>query len=187
MLEGRVEHKDSAGNQVRAVHSQKPRDKQQCLQGGHRSWGCPMDDSRPRHRPFRNAKEVRHRQMLGLPTVDQSTQKRQNDQTQAHLYRLSSPLCHSRFNSRYQDYQASDIPHYDRGGVHVRVLGGTSGDTSGPITFRNPGLLLDVALQPGSSFDQEVHASLLLPCLTCLPRFQISGMQWPMCVMGGVN
>ena len=59
---------------------------------------------------------------------------------------------------RYQDYQAADIPTVERDGVTVRVMAGASMGTDGPITMRNPGLLLDVVLSPGARFQQEVRA-----------------------------
>lgn len=79
---------------------------------------------------------------------------------------------------RYQDYQASDIPVVQEGGVRVRVMAGSHRGTTGPIEMRNPGLLMDVTLTEGSTFKQEVQALLcyfLLPCkssslpLTCCP------------------
>jgi hypothetical protein len=57
---------------------------------------------------------------------------------------------------RYQDYQACDIPVVEREGARVRVMAGESGGARGPIELRNPGLLLDVTLDKGASFTQEV-------------------------------
>ena len=57
---------------------------------------------------------------------------------------------------RYQDYQADDIPTVEEGGVKVRVMAGESYGASGPITLRNPGMLLDVILSPGATFTQQV-------------------------------
>ena len=75
---------------------------------------------------------------------------------------------------RYQDYQASDIPVVQQGGVTVRVMAGSRRGTLGPIEMRNPGLLMDVTLAQGSTFKQEVHAlpgHSLHPCmLPCLPH-----------------
>lgn len=48
----------------------------------------------------------------------------------------------------------------EKDGATVRVMAGASMGTDGPITMRNPGLLLDVILSPGTSFQQEVRA----PC-----------------------
>ncbi len=41
-------------------------------------------------------------------------------------------------------------------GASVRVMAGSHGGVSGPIQMRNPGLLMDVRLDPGASFTQEV-------------------------------
>ena len=57
---------------------------------------------------------------------------------------------------RYQDYQASDIPTVEDGGVKVRVMAGESYGATGPIALRNPGMLLDVILSPGATFSQQV-------------------------------
>ena len=58
--------------------------------------------------------------------------------------------------NRYQDYQASDIPVVQEGGVSVRIMAGTHGGATGPIEMRNPGLLMDVTLSQGSTFLQAV-------------------------------
>lgn len=57
---------------------------------------------------------------------------------------------------RYQDYQADDIPAAESDGASVRVMAGSRGGVAGPIKLRNPGMLLDVRLQPGASFTQHV-------------------------------
>lgn len=58
---------------------------------------------------------------------------------------------------RYQDIQAADIPtNTATSGASVRVMAGSSGGITGPIQLRNPGTLLDVRLQPGTEFTQEV-------------------------------
>ena len=43
-------------------------------------------------------------------------------------------------------------------GVSVRVMSGTSGNVTGPIKMRNPGLLFDVRMQPGAAWEQAVPA-----------------------------
>lgn len=70
--------------------------------------------------------------------------------------------------NRYQDYQASDIPVVQEGGVCVRVMAGTHSGTTGPIEMRNPGLLMDVTLTKGSTFVQEVRLDNPPP-LDCPP------------------
>ncbi len=61
---------------------------------------------------------------------------------------------------RYQDYQADQIPAVSADGAAVRVMAGQAYGAAGPIALRNPGLLLDVALDPGASFTQPVRAAL---------------------------
>ena len=62
--------------------------------------------------------------------------------------------------ARYQDYQASDIPTAESGGVSVRVMAGESMNVTGPIKMRNPGMLLDCRLSKGTTFTQHVSYSL---------------------------
>eukprot|EP00887_Chlorella_sp_A99_P007945 scaffold12.g7945.t1 len=57
---------------------------------------------------------------------------------------------------RYQDLQADKIPVVDSAGASVRVMAGNSGGLEGPIKMRNPGMLLDVHLQPGAVWQQPV-------------------------------
>ena len=59
---------------------------------------------------------------------------------------------------RYQDYQAGEIPVVTDGGATVRIMAGEARGAVGPITLRNPGLLLDVKLAPHAAFRQEVCA-----------------------------
>jgi len=57
---------------------------------------------------------------------------------------------------RYQDLQANDIPVAETTGASVRVMAGSSHGISGPLKMRNPGMLLDVRLEPGAEWTQEV-------------------------------
>ncbi|KAL6776098.1 hypothetical protein ACKKBG_A19830 [Auxenochlorella protothecoides x Auxenochlorella symbiontica] len=57
---------------------------------------------------------------------------------------------------RYQDVQADAIPAVEGPGHSVRVMAGSVGATAGPLTLRNPGLLLDVRLEPGAEWSTEV-------------------------------
>lgn len=57
---------------------------------------------------------------------------------------------------RYQDYQADDIPTVKQDGVSVRVMAGSHQGTAGPIVMRNPGLLMDVTISKGATFNEEV-------------------------------
>jgi hypothetical protein len=61
---------------------------------------------------------------------------------------------------RYQDYQADQIPAVSADGAAVRVMAGHARGAAGPLALRNPGLLLDVALEPGASFTQPARAAL---------------------------
>lgn len=59
--------------------------------------------------------------------------------------------------NRYQDYQPADIPVVESSGARVRVMAGDGAlgqAARGPIHMRNPGMLLDVSLQPGATFEQ---------------------------------
>lgn len=59
----------------------------------------------------------------------------------------------------YQDYQAEDIPTVETSpGSSVRVMAGTLQGVTGPIKMRLPGLLLDVRLEPGASFEHDVSS-----------------------------
>jgi hypothetical protein len=59
---------------------------------------------------------------------------------------------------RYQDYQAADIPVVQDSSTRsrVRVMAGSYAGVTGPISMVNPGLLMDVVLQPGGSVRLEV-------------------------------
>ncbi|GBF99099.1 hypothetical protein Rsub_11908 [Raphidocelis subcapitata] len=63
---------------------------------------------------------------------------------------------------RYQDYQPESIPVLEAAGARVRVMAGDASlggkAAAGPIAMRNPGLLLDVSLEPGAKFEQAVPA-----------------------------
>ena len=52
--------------------------------------------------------------------------------------------------------QADSIPSVSEDGAKVRVMAGQHNDTVGPIKMRNPGLLMDVTVQKGGKFVQEV-------------------------------
>ena len=58
---------------------------------------------------------------------------------------------------KYQDYQADRIPVFTSADskCSVRVLSGDHGGVRGPIELRNPGLLLDVRLDAGSTFEHD--------------------------------
>lgn len=60
------------------------------------------------------------------------------------------------FLYRYQDYQAEDIPVVEKNGIMLRVMAGESHGATGPINMRNPGMLLDVQLEKGADFQQQV-------------------------------
>ncbi len=60
---------------------------------------------------------------------------------------------------RYQDYQADEIKTVEHGGARIRVMAGDSHGLTGPVAMRNPGLLLDVTLQQGATFTQEVQSA----------------------------
>ena len=56
----------------------------------------------------------------------------------------------------YQDYQAEQIKDVEEDGLKVRVMAGTYKGVEGPVYMRNPGMLLDVQLEPGATFSQAV-------------------------------
>lgn len=63
---------------------------------------------------------------------------------------------------RYQDYPPASIPVVEGGGARVRLMagGGVLGHPAvGPITLRNPGMLLDGRVAPGETFKQAVPAA----------------------------
>lgn len=57
---------------------------------------------------------------------------------------------------RYQDYQAEQIKTVQEDGLAVRVMAGRYKGVEGPVFMRNPGILLDVQLKPGASFNHQV-------------------------------
>eukprot|EP00891_Asterochloris_glomerata_P003526 jgi/Astpho2/3526/fgenesh1_pm.00057_%23_4_t len=57
---------------------------------------------------------------------------------------------------RYQDIQADSIPSVSEDGATVRVMAGQHNSTVGPIKMRNPGLLMDVTVEKGGKFVQEI-------------------------------
>lgn len=54
-----------------------------------------------------------------------------------------------------QDYQAESIPIVESEGCRVRVMAGSAQGVTGPVFMRNPGMLLDVELAPGATFQQQ--------------------------------
>lgn len=52
--------------------------------------------------------------------------------------------------------QADSIPSVSEDGATVRVMAGQHNSTVGPIKMRNPGLLMDVTVEKGGKFVQEV-------------------------------
>ncbi|KAI7838766.1 hypothetical protein COHA_007559 [Chlorella ohadii] len=69
---------------------------------------------------------------------------------------INLPAKDKMMKPRYQDYQAEDIPVAEKDGASVRVMAGDSMGIHGPIKLRNPGLLLDVRLAPGATWQQAV-------------------------------
>lgn len=75
-----------------------------------------------------------------------------------HLTTTSTPLS---ISSVCADYQAESIPIVEQDGVRVRVMAGEAAGAKGPIFMRNPGMLLDVTLAPGATFQDKVHTRCL--------------------------
>ncbi|WIA14662.1 hypothetical protein OEZ85_003164 [Tetradesmus obliquus] len=69
---------------------------------------------------------------------------------------INLPRKHKMTKPRYQDYQASDIPAVAAAGSRVRVMAGQHAGTTGPIVMKNPGMLVDVILQPGAAVTLQV-------------------------------
>ena len=78
-----------------------------------------------------------------------------------------------------QDYQAESIPIVEADGCRVRVMAGSAQGVTGPVFMRNPGMLLDVQLEPGATFRQQARllcggvtilASLSRPLVHAQPR-----------------
>mmetsp|Transcript_7028 Transcript_7028/g.20566 ORF Transcript_7028/g.20566 Transcript_7028/m.20566 type:complete len:360 (-) Transcript_7028:330-1409(-) len=82
----------------------------------------------------------------------------QTDDKLLHGFQLwiNLPASKKMMKPQYQDYQAADIPSVEGEGATVRVMAGTRNDTTGPIKMRNPGLLMDVRLDAGAKFSQDV-------------------------------
>lgn len=69
---------------------------------------------------------------------------------------------------RYQDYRADEIPIVKNDRFFLKVFAGESHGVRGPIEMRNPGMVLDVQLQPGASFDQYVSVYMWLRVMPTL-------------------
>lgn len=69
---------------------------------------------------------------------------------------INLPAAKKMMKPQYQDYQAKDIPVVEADGASIRVMAGSRGGKVGPIKMRNPGMLMDVTLQPGASWNEEV-------------------------------
>ena len=78
-----------------------------------------------------------------------------------------------RLSACSQDYQAKSIPVVEANGTRVRVMAGQAQGVDGPVFMRNPGMLLDVQLAAGASFQDKVSCSSRFapePCVHAAPR-----------------
>lgn len=72
---------------------------------------------------------------------------------------INLPAKDKMIKPRYQDYTADQIPSVQpTAGATVRVMAGTIAGTTGPIKLRNPGMLADVTLEEGATFEHVVPA-----------------------------
>ncbi|CAG9460114.1 unnamed protein product [Pedinophyceae sp. YPF-701] len=78
---------------------------------------------------------------------------------------------------QYQDIQADKIPVATADGVTVRVLAGEALGTKGVITLRNPGMMLDVQLQEGATFQQHVPSEYNAFAYVCDGAGKLSGQK----------
>lgn len=60
--------------------------------------------------------------------------------------------------SRYQDLRGADMPVRREPGVEARVIAGRSGDVAGPAQSHSPVMMLDIRLEPGAAFTQDIPA-----------------------------
>ena len=73
----------------------------------------------------------------------------------------------------YQDYQADQIQDVKEEGLTVRVMAGSYKGVEGPVYMRNPGMLLDVQLEPGATFTQQVWILLSpIQLSSCFPQMR---------------
>ena len=59
----------------------------------------------------------------------------------------------------YQDLRGSEMPVRRENGAEVRVFSGQSGDVSGPARNLEPTTMLELRLDPGATFRQELPAT----------------------------
>ncbi|MDA0742751.1 MAG: pirin family protein [Proteobacteria bacterium] len=60
--------------------------------------------------------------------------------------------------SRYQDLRGPDMPVRREPGVETRVIAGRSGDTVGPAQSHSPVMMLDIRMEAGARFVQDLPA-----------------------------
>lgn len=77
-----------------------------------------------------------------------------------HGCRVNLPKKNKLDKPRYQDYQAEEIKTVEEEGLKVRVMAGNYKGAAGPVYMRNPGMLLDVHIQPGATFTHQVRPSV---------------------------
>ena len=78
-------------------------------------------------------------------------------------------------------------------GARVRVMAGEAAGVKGPVFMRNPGMLLDVTLAPGATFQDKVRpwdragegCSGGTQC--GLAHRRVAGAQQVLCCEGGVH
>ncbi|KAK9797355.1 hypothetical protein WJX73_001481 [Symbiochloris irregularis] len=76
---------------------------------------------------------------------------------------------------QYQDYQSAEIPVVDTKDSRVRVMAGKAQGATGPIFMRNPGMLLDVTVKPGGTFEQQIPAEFNAFAYVCDGSGKLSG------------
>lgn len=60
--------------------------------------------------------------------------------------------------SRYQDLRGAEMPVRREPGVEARVIAGRSGEVVGPAVSHSPVMMLDIRLEPGARFVQDLPA-----------------------------
>ena len=72
---------------------------------------------------------------------------------------INLPATDKMVKPRYQDIDPQDIPIIGTSsGSSIRVMAGKVANTTGPISLRNPGMLLDVRLDAEAEWHHEIPA-----------------------------
>ena len=96
--------------------------------------------------------------MAGSGIVHSEMPEQQDGMLAGYQLWINLPAAHKMTQPAYQEHDATQIPVETRAGASIRIITGTTSQgTAGPVTqpLTEP-LYLDVALQPGASFEETL-------------------------------